>query len=560
MTSTGFTEDDLRALAGPRSFERGLGYREAVEALEVDGDRFTAVVHGTDSYEVVLEPGEDGEVWGECDCPYGAEGHFCKHCVAVGLAVLQRRGELAGLRADGAARAEHLESWLSSHSRDDLLALVRELIDSDRDLRRRLELRAASAGADPGQLRARITDLLSIGRFSRYGYVEYAEARAYAGQVGEAVAAINALTGKGRGDQAIVLAREAIRLLGQACEQVDDSDGHLGAVAAELGAAHLAACRAAPPDPGETAEWLVGHLLGDLNHLPDIDVHDYRDVLGASGRARARELAQQAWRRKPTGWAEKDLLQELLKAEGDIDALVAVHAADLAPSGWTHLVIAQELDAVGREADALDWAERGLRAARGEHHVDDRLLDYVTGRYVAAGRLGDATSVRRDRFEAARTLAAYQHLRAAARAAGTWDADRATALDLLRTDAEDGHRGGRYSAGPVLIDVLIDDEDYDTAWHAAPRLAGPRQHLTLADRTRDTRPADALPVYLRAIEPMKKTTGDATYHRMAELLRHARACHRALGSEAEFTTYLAALRADQKRKPKLMKILTENGL
>ncbi|WP_232247820.1 SWIM zinc finger family protein [Kitasatospora azatica] len=561
MTSTaGFTEDDLRALAGPRSFDRGRGYRDAVDSLEVDGHRFTAIVHGTDAYEVVLEMDEEDGLWGECDCPYGLDGNFCKHCVAVGLVVLQRHGELPRLRADSGARTGSLESWLSSRSREDLLALVRELIDGDRDLRRRLELRAATAGADLGQMRARIADLLAVGRFSRYGYVEYADAHAYARQAGEAVEAISALTDTGQAGQAVVLAREAIRLLGEASDQVDDSDGHLGGVAADLGEAHLEACRGASPDPKEIAEWLVGHLLGGLSHLPEIDLEDYRDILGETGLARVRELAQEAWRRRPSGWAEKNLMQDLVKAEGDVDALIAVYAADLAPSGWTHLVIAQELDAAGREAEALEWAERGLRSTAGQAQVDDRLLDYVTGRYVRAGRLADAAAVRRDRFKAARTLAAYGKLRDAARAAGTWDIERATALDLLRTDADQGRGRGWYGDGPVLIDALIDEGDLDAAWEAAPGRAGTRQWLTLADRVRDRRPADALEVYRRAIEPLKQVTGDGNYQQMATLLLNARACHRALGTETEFATYLAALRADQKRKRNLMKILAEKGL
>ncbi|MGF1425626.1 SWIM zinc finger family protein [Kitasatospora sp. LaBMicrA B282] len=561
MTSTAaFTEDDLRALAGPRSFDRGLGYRDAVDSLEADGHRFTAIVQGTDAYEVALEVDEEDGLWGECDCPYGLDGNFCKHCVAVGLVALQRRGELPRLRAESEARTSSLESWLSSRSRDDLLALARELIDGDRDLRRRLELRAATAGADLGQMRARIADLLAVGRFSRYGYVEYAEARAYADQAGEAVAAISALTDTGQAGQAVVLAREAIRLLGEASDQVDDSDGHLGGVAADLGEAHLEACRAASPDPREIAEWLVGHLLGGLSHLPEIDLEDYRDILAETGLARVRELAQEAWRRRPSGWAEKNLMQDLVKAEGDVDALIAVHAADLAPSGWTHLVIAQELDAAGREAESLEWAERGLRTTAGQAHVDDRLLDYVTSRYVRAGRLTDAVAVRRDRSNAARTLAAYRKLRDAARTAGTWDTERPTALDLLRTDADNKHGRAWYGDGPVLIDALIDDGDLDAAWQAAPGCAGMRQWLTLADQVRDSRPADALEVYRRAIEPLKQVTGDGNYQQMATLLLSARTCHRALGTETEFASYLAALRADQKRKRNLLKILAEKGL
>lgn len=144
----GFGEDDLKALAGARSFERGLGYLDAVSGLDVGEGSVTAVVHGTDVYEVELTlDGGDG-ISGWCDCPYGQEGNFCKHCVAVGLAVLRRAKTIPQQRAAARARSSGLEAWLSGLSREQLLVLVREQVAEDRELRRRLELRAAAARSD----------------------------------------------------------------------------------------------------------------------------------------------------------------------------------------------------------------------------------------------------------------------------------------------------------------------------------------------------------------------------------------------------------------------------
>ncbi|MCX5610900.1 hypothetical protein OHB39_25540 [Streptomyces sp. NBC_00047] len=107
----------------------------------------------------------------------------------------------------------------------------------------------------------------------------------------------------------------------------------------------------------------------------------------------------------------------------------------------------------------------------------------------------------------------------------------------------------------------MDDGDLDPAWQAAADgYADQRQWLALADRIRAQRPADALTVYLRWIEPLRKQTGNSAYERMTELLLSARACHLSLGTEAEFTSYLATLRADQKRKRNLMAMLDQHGL
>ncbi|MGW0883691.1 SWIM zinc finger family protein [Streptomyces sp. NPDC002671] len=556
--AVGFGEDDLRALAGARSFDRGLGYLDAVSGLEVGDGSVTAVVHGTGVYEVQLTLGEGVGVSGWCDCPYGQEGNFCKHCVAVGLTVLRQSEAIPRQRAAARMRAAGFEIWLTALTQAELLALVRELVAGDRELRRRLELRAAAARSDLDTVRERLMALIDPRRFARYGYVEYADAPGYARQVAEAADALRALTAGGQAARAVGLAEEAIRALGEAYAEIDDSDGVVGQAVAVVAEAHLEACRTARPDPGRLAEWLVGHVLGDWNDATDLDPLDYARVLGPAGLARMRQLAAEARRRSPHGWAERYLMERLVRAEGDVDALVALYAKDLIPSGATHLRIAEELDAAGREDEALAWAERGLRDTVSEAHVDGRLADYVCARYVRAGRTADAVAVRRDRFRAERSLAAYQQLRSVARDAGCWETEREAALAALRHDAR-GERGGWYR-GAVLIDALLDDGDLDAAWREAADRADDRQWQRLADLSRERRPADALAVYLRLIEPLKEPTGDRVYDRMAQLLLNARDCHQALGTEAEFTAYLVALRAELKRRRKLMSILDRHGL
>ncbi|MFC4464294.1 SWIM zinc finger domain-containing protein [Streptomyces xiangluensis] len=556
----GLTEANLKTLAGARSFERALGYLDAVSGVEVGDGWVTASVHGTERYEVELTLDEPGGLSGECDCPYGLEGNFCKHLVALGLTVLAQRESLPRQRKAARERAQDLDGWLSALSKAELLAVLREQIDEDRQLRRRLELRAASARGDLTAVRGRIRDLLAIGPFAQYGYVEYTDARAYADQAGQAVSAIGALTGSGRAADAITLAREAMMLLTEAVESVDDSDGRLGQIGADLADAHLDACRAARPDPVELAHWLLGHALGHIDDgLTDIDPLDYEDVLGEEGMAVLRKSAVDAWRNNRRGWAEKYLMERLAKAGGDVDAVIAVHAADLSPNGHTHLVIARELDAARCPDEALDWAERGIRDAPELSAVDTALVDHLCDRYAQAGRLADALALRRDHFGARRSLLAYQQLRAAARAADSWPAEREGALALLRADA--GRRQQGWYGGPVLVDALIDDEDVDAAWQAATRTgADDGQWLTLANQARAIRPADALGVYLRLAEPLAKLTGNTVYDQLVGLLLSIRDCHRRLGTQDKFAVYVTALRAAQKRKRNLMRLMDEHGL
>lgn len=100
-----------------------------------------------------------------------------------------------------------------------------------------------------------------------------------------------------------------------------------------------------------------------------------------------------------------------------------------------------------------------------ERHIDGRVVEYVCARYAKAARRADVVGVRRDRFRAERSLAAYQQLRSAAQAAECWEAERVAALAALRKDAR--RECGGWYGGPVLIDALLGDGDVDAAWREA---------------------------------------------------------------------------------------------
>lgn len=302
---------------------------------------------------------------------------------------------------------------------------------------------------------------------------------------------------------AIGIAREAIGLFTEACQFVDDVSGLAGDAANELLAVHLRACQAAPPGPVAIGGYLAGLMLDD-EYVFEPDLDDYAELLGDQGAAVVRGRIATAYAENPASWRARYLRESIARAEGDVDTVVAIYAA--------------ELDDHGRNQ-------------------------------------------RRDRFMAERTLASYQTLREAATASGVWPAEREKALALLSEDKRVWPRQPAWAwSGPVLIDALIDDRDLDAAWAAAKNAASERQWLRLADASTDSHPADALAVYRTTIGSLKVHTGDDNYRRIAGLLLSARACHLALGTPDEFTRYVAALRVEQKRKRNLMRILDQNGL
>jgi hypothetical protein len=267
MTATRLpvTEADLRAAAGERSFERGTRYLGAVSSLEAVGNQVIATVRGSEDYLVVLtldeEAGPSGgtRLRAECGCPYGQQGFFCKHCVAVGLTVLARSRRPAAARGPGTSGSDpsrsDLSSWLSSLSRDELLAIVCDQVVEDADWKRRLELKAASAAGDLPAISDRAVRLLQAdddGPFryaARYGYLEGPDTSQFARRVREVTEVIRNLTRAGRPADALGIADRAIGSVAESSRHAIDPAGVIGAAAAELAAAHQEACQAAAADP-----------------------------------------------------------------------------------------------------------------------------------------------------------------------------------------------------------------------------------------------------------------------------------------------------------------------
>ncbi|MFB7511510.1 MULTISPECIES: hypothetical protein [Streptomyces] len=57
-----------------------------------------------------------------------------------------------------------------------------------------------------------------------------------------------------------------------------------------------------------------------------------------------------------------------------------------------------------------------------------------------------------------------------------------------------------------------------------------------------------------------KQKGNAVYEQLTSLLLSMRDCHHCLGTDGEFTACLAALRAGQKCKRNLIRLLDQHGL
>lgn len=200
----------LSRMAGARSFERGEDYFDGnrVKAL-IEHDRtITANVQGSRSYRVKLWI-EDEDLDYSCTCPVGADGEFCKHCVAVGLAWLEGDQRRRSGKSDepAAVSMEDVRGYLLGQDKKALVDMLLECAVDDDRLRQRLFLKAAKTSSKALNL---ITYQKTIDNAVEIdGFVDYRSAYDYAHGIEEVIDSVEELLKEGHAAEVISLAEYA---------------------------------------------------------------------------------------------------------------------------------------------------------------------------------------------------------------------------------------------------------------------------------------------------------------------------------------------------------------
>jgi uncharacterized Zn finger protein len=535
----------VRRTADARSFERGERYFAAgqVRRVAVSGSTVTATVDGTRTYRVRLEVTPTG-LRGTCSCPCGADGVFCKHCVAASLAWLEQGGEV-GEPPRKPLSDKRLRLFLRGCEQEWLIDQLLTAAKSDRMLRARLATAAGQENAiDDRDVRDRLERAVDIPDF-----VDYGAAYGYFLRVGEALDEVERLIGAGFADVALTLAEYALELLESSADRVDDADGRLSEAIARAEEIHLAACQAGSPDQVELAERLVSRAVASeydvfLDVLPE-----YEEVLGQAGMARYRELVEQQWRKlppmKPDGYSARrvvitHLMEKVAESSGGTDALIEVLARDVW-CAYHVLRIAERLCADGRDDEALTWLERGLT----EFPPDHRLRTLAAGIHVRAGRRDSAGELLWANFTDHPSAESFRALlEATTRSFAPW---RERALAFLSDAPPTG--GDRPPRRSAFIEILLAEGEIDAAWQAAVKGGCPDGlWLRLARARAATHPADAVPVLLRAADQAIELRNRDSYQAAVRLLAEARTLSARCGRDDDFREHLAALRHAHRTK------------
>ena len=573
------THQALRQLAGPKSFERGAGYFAAGQVISLveHGGKLTAVVQGSDKYRVTLFA-DDDMLASDCTCPMGADGAFCKHCVAVGLAWLANEPDSATKTKEPTTPVVELDDarvWLTKQDKGELVKIILDQAAVDAHLRDRLLLQAAKSagkGVNVAAIRKAIDRATRTG-----GFVDYRAAHGFSLGINQVVDSIADMLEQDYAVEVIGLVEHALAKVENATLQMDDSDGNMGGILSQLQEIHLAACQKAKPDPEELAGRLFKWEM--QTHFDTFygAAATYAELLGHRGLAVYRRCAEAAWARVPqTRPGEKDpeeygasfrithIMETLARQSGDIEALVAIKARNLS-SAWAFLQIAEIYRDAKQHDKALEWAERGIKAF--PEKTDSRLREFLADEYHRRKRHDEALQLIWADFTENAGLATCQKLKEHADRIGQWPGWRDKALTLIRTNierekkrmAQRPARGWDWqvyaSDHSLLVEIFLWEKDVESAWREA-QAGGCHDSwwMRLAAQREENFPADTIPIYQKQVGNLINQKNNGSYEEAVKLLRRIRDLMTRLQQTGQFAGYLTVVRATHKAKRNFVKL------
>lgn len=564
----------LRRMAGSRSFARGEDYfnDENVGRLIEHDAVISAKVEGTQTYRVKLWL-EGNSLDYSCTCPVGRGGEFCKHAVAVGLAWLDGRGSKGSAQSKSRKpiTLDDVRAQLLKRDKHVLVELIMQQAIEDDDLRRRLLMDAASrvsGGLNLDTWREAVDEAVECDEF-----IDYREATGFVAGIESVVGGIENLLKKRHADAVIELSEYALAAVERVMESVDDSYGEMHELMERLQTLHHRACKKAKPDPELLARRLFAWELNAEWDSFHNAMTTYADVFGKKGLAVYRQLAEAEWAKVPTllpGSRDRGtrtdhgritrIMETIAPQSGDIETLVAVMQRDLS-SQSRFLRIAEVYQAAKQKDQALDWAERGVKAF--SDRMDGRLREFLADAYHGRKRHAEAMTLIWEEFCESMHLGSYQHLLAHAQRSKQRELwrDRALAAireSLLAKPKKATARGWnpRPADRSLLVSIFLWEKNPTMAWTEALD-GGCHQQLwlELAAGREQTHPQDALAIYQRQIEPTLDKTNDEAYRQVIAYLRKISALMGRLNRTHEFANLLVELRVDWKRKRNFIKML-----
>jgi len=214
---------------------RGRTYLRQGQILDLTFDEeeiaWEAQVEGSELYDVRIEQAANGVLDCSCTCPYDM-GEHCKHIAAVLYAIEEAYPEQVLVKprkksAQRQTRHDKLRQRLEKTSREQLVTVILELAQQDRELLNQLLIRLDTNDTKPTDYRRVVKDALRAGR-GDYGFLDYTGSNRAARKITELLTQASRWAETGEVEKAVGLYQAVLDETVPAIAHADDSNGALG--------------------------------------------------------------------------------------------------------------------------------------------------------------------------------------------------------------------------------------------------------------------------------------------------------------------------------------------
>lgn len=563
------TEDTIRQYVGAESFRRGENYfrggmifnaRHADTMLKAD-------CHGSGGniYRVRATIEDDRIEEADCSCPLGG---YCKHIAALLLTWLNQPDDFHTI--------EETDTSLERRSKEELIALVKQMLLRAPDLESLLELplptgKKSKQKINPEMYRRQVATAFSGSDF------EYGAASSIAEELRATLEIAKGFLAQGEMENAATVYETIVDGIIENYETVDDESGALGGVVKDCieGLSKCLETERANADLREEilqtlfevyrfdvdfggvglSDGVPGLILQQTDDAEKSQVAQWvRAAMDASRRA-GNELTNN-WHRQAYGGfllqlqanslddeaflricrethRLKDLVTRLLKLKRVEEATQeTTQASDYEMLELADLFVQHEQAKV---------AER-LMTERAKTTKDTRIFEWLKERSKQADNYTDALMWARRINVDRPSLEQYREIRKLATHVATWQTVRAELL----ADFE------RRKDFALLTQIHLDEKDIDAALKTVEKTQSgfpylfPDLRLAVAKAAEETRPRDALRIYLQVAERIIERRDRGAYSEACKFLLRVRPLYQKLGETERWEQYLTKLKAETK--------------
>lgn len=571
------TESQVRRLAGEKSFERGLGYYRGGAILEPirQGMELRAYCEGSEyePYQLSATLTKTGIKSTSCTCPYDWGG-LCKHLVALLLTYVHK--------PDAFRVIAPLEELLAGRSKEELIAMISEMVKREPELMSVVELTAATQSAKPIDVETYRRQVRQALRRENPRAIEK-ELQAL-----RDAAARLAKAGDWRNAGAVyhALLAEAVRCYDEEVQMMDE-DGDIAVIIDDFAQGVSQCLKQGQADSATRQVWLETLLEAQL---ADIKMGGI-DFASSGYEAILKNATDEEWAwieerlrteiSKRSGWARESLVRFL--AEGHKrrgrkdDATALIHEMGTPEQRAFLLVKERKIDeavALARKhfielpglmirfadtlmaAGAKDEAVRLITEGAEKKDAHWGYAEWLVKHHRKRSDLREALKWQQQIFAQHSSLETFKPLRQLGEKVGQWEQIRADALKALEHQKNFA----------LLIAIALEEGDVLRALEFLPKMKSewgwtPHDYkLRVAEAAEKDHPQVSISFYKEMAEQAIERKHRSAYQEAIERLKRIKTLYERQKASSEWDSYIQSLRTKHERLKALQEELRKARL